>query len=858
MPRKQFRADLTAASAVPDFGHITAVEPGEDDGDFTFLFIQPGTGIGSQITAMLETSDYPSTHDYQLFAADDASAAVAGALQKCPSLSGRPIQEALPLLSSFLAAQTATGGRTDPVPLDIDSDVDMPDSQSVASDEDAEGGENEDWALEDDAFTEGYGGPARSNSNAINDVQDSDQATKRARADLRAVKDAGFKVGVIGKLGPGCACYVSIACRISKLGISEEAQDAWALDPAEYVILLLYFPFGYRSLDFFESIDAVNGRTRLTMAVGVSDTYKPRTLAEAQRAFATGPNDTQPQKDAEADNSGLRECFISRPLNNLLNDRFTTILKYRLAMGFPWSGAERYYNDSLGAARHHADYANAEYSRPEEVPDALPAIVTDDEITTSKSTKELSLPLVIMQFLLRHLVRCTDFCLVCHSKLASEVEAIKPYVCDNPLCLYQYMSLGFGPSIEHEIISQPYVVDLLISFCYASAASTNLHSYPDGLGLMVPDPEKRIGGSKSALEQNVVAYGGFPGAFPGDARQEGKGKTDASRKDGGQFAARFDNATNELLFEDYATKTSKSPLRLGQWLVINPEQDDQVRPCSWHCRVIETHLFPTVRVSEPVVLRQQNLQQGKDKATEGTSQERPRSGWTDVRIHPYDQNINDLDKTRMSSTLMVLLDLLPSVTEMKDYLTSKPGASLSLWHDRINPAALGILRWIIASNRSCIMQVDRMEDNESSRKKAEERVEGLPGWLQFRFAMGAPDKEQRFINSISTEKAGADHPTLFAWHGSPLANWHSIIREGLHFNKTSHGRAYGNGCYHAKDFGTSGGYSGMGGGGRSYSSWPKSVLGIDQAIALSEIVNAPDKFVSNTPYYVVAQLDCEY
>ena len=43
------------------------------------------------------------------------------------------------------------------------------------------------------------------------------------------------------------------------------------------------------------------------------------------------------------------------------------------------------------------------------------------------------------------------------------------------------MSLGFGPSIEHEIIGQPTVVDLLISFCYASTKTGTLADFPDGM-----------------------------------------------------------------------------------------------------------------------------------------------------------------------------------------------------------------------------------------------------------------------------------------------------------------------------------------------------------------------------------------
>lgn len=87
---------------------------------------------------------------------------------------------------------------------------------------------------------------------------------------------------------------------------------------------------------------------------------------------------------------------------------------------------------------------------------------------------------------MRYLLRCTEFCLVCHNKIEGGFEALKPYVCDNPLCLYQYMGLGFGPSVEHEILTQPYVVDLLVSFCYTAALNRRLREYPTGMSLHVP------------------------------------------------------------------------------------------------------------------------------------------------------------------------------------------------------------------------------------------------------------------------------------------------------------------------------------------------------------------------------------
>jgi ubiquitin-conjugating enzyme E2 Q len=129
---------------------------------------------------------------------------------------------------------------------------------------------------------------------------------------------------------------------------------------------------------------------------------------------------------------------------------------------------------------------------------------------------------------------------------------------------------------------------------------------------------------------------------------------------------------------------------------------------------------------------------------------------------------------------------------------------------------LGLLRWIIASNRSCIVQVDKCPGQEATDPsiRLEQKCSNVSdNWVQFRFAQGAPDKEQRFLNALRTEKQNLDprYPTLFAFHGSPLGNWHSIIRHGLDFNDTLHGRAYGHGVYHALDQSTSIGYtSGLG------------------------------------------------
>lgn len=154
---------------------------------------------------------------------------------------------------------------------------------------------------------------------------------------------------------------------------------------------------------------------------------------------------------------------------------------------------------------------------------------------------------------------------------------------------------------------------------------------------------------------------------------------------------------------------------------------------------------------------------------------------------------------------------------MRTYLTNGARSStkdLRSWGDRISPAALGLLRWIVASNRSCIVQIDKCpgqdeSDRLTSRIRLDQKVTNMPGYVQFRFAQGAPDKEHRFQKALleQSEMLHERYPTIFAWHGSSLANWHSIIRSGLNFEQVANGRAFGDGCYHSQDLNTSLGYS---------------------------------------------------
>ncbi|KAJ4295264.1 hypothetical protein N0V90_007275 [Kalmusia sp. IMI 367209] len=845
MPRRQYVADLKKAEE-----GISQVKTGGDDGEFTFLCLADGKE--REFSALIpDVSDYPSGHEYMLFVEETAPMSVANALAGiADSAFGKTIHQLLELTSRVLES------------TDNDGDQQMLNSQEAGGMADEDSDDEVDDFFPDDEEIER---PFSIQSSAVpgsSYAQHTPQFRSRIRSDLRNAKAAGFKVGHLGSLLDGLECYVTLSCRISKLGISEEAMQAWQVEPSEYLIVIFSYPNGYKTIDDLMRYDPSTARRHFGMRIGISTTYKP-TMQEAIQAFTILSKDEemrlkkgdgneaqkghQPQAQGKPVHKGFRNSFISRPLHDLLENRFPQLLKYRYN-GMAWSGAEEFYHDVVRAKRHSELGLEDKYMAPETTSATYPSLITADHITDSCG-QEHSLPLVGMQFVLRHFVRCTEFCLICFRKMSDELQAIKPYVCDSELCLYQYMSLGFGPSIEHEILSQPKVVDLLVSFCYVSAYHKKLNDFPNGLRLMVPPPAVF---AHDYCNDSKVPSGSYvqsprPPApqvhVTGDAQEVMPG------------AVRYSAKTNEILFD---MREDKCPFRTGDWMVIRV-MNNTSKPL--HCRVIDTSLYPTVAVSEPIVPtfeKTSGLAAGIPPLKQAVKKPIPPvpigesiKEFKPASFYVYDQNFDALSVNEKCQAINGLLDLLPTISEMKEYLLRRKQSPLSSWVDRLSPATLGLLRWIIASNRACIMQVD---DAPQPGHKGQERLYGMPGWTQFRFAMGTPDKERRFVQSVrdTAIRKKLRYETLFAWHGSPLFNWHSIIREGLHFRDTANGRAYGHGVYHSLDVNTSLGYAGI-----HYSSicWPMSELKVSSSLALNEIVAAPDEYVSKSPHLVVAQLD---
>lgn len=242
----------------------------------------------------------------------------------------------------------------------------------------------------------------------------------------------------------------------------------------------------------------------------------------------------------------------------------------------------------------------------------------------------------------------------------------------------------------------------------------------------------------------------------------------------------------------------------------------------------------------------------------------PETVWQKARLFRYNVDIDQLKGIERDHSLIALTHAIPSVLVMRKYLMENPGRRLADW-SLMNPGALRLLNWIVASNRSFIVQDGAVPDTTRPKATAEEydrghQVKGLEAcWMQFRFAQGSPEKEQKFNNQIHQLKLeNRIYPSMFAWHGSPLQNWHSIIRTGLDFSTTAHGRAFGNGVYFSSDMRCSMGYVRER---TPANSWANSQLKITGAISICEIINMPEQFVSRHPHYVVNRVEwiqCRY
>ncbi|KAI1804514.1 hypothetical protein F4811DRAFT_271737 [Daldinia bambusicola] len=845
----RFQADLKSA-AEKDDDHISTIKKGDADDEFTFIFSHPNLPEPGRFEIHAqpqEVRSYPNDNTFLIYTNDNIPPSVAKVLGKSIfETRGLKIQDMLSNISQRIRVvlDDDSSGKED-------NDVDTTDDislQANSSDDDMPFAYGDD--LYDNFFADGTGNETRTGFLPSMDMDKplTPSLLQRIRRDLRSVLKAGFHVGKICGFEDGVfESIISISVRLTKLCLSKETYEAWGLNPSDYITLLIKFDRYYTTFE-----DILRNPPNLAMVefrLRKCSKKKP-SYRQAQAAFNPETN-TNLTNEASQD-PGLYTFLVSKSIDELMNSDFASLLKLRKEPGVSWDMAREIkheHDTNLSSALNGSSEDKSPTlveGEEEEEPIGqaqLPPIIANDHV---QDGGEISLPLVAMQFALRYLVRCTDYCTICHRRVKGNFEALRPYVCSNPLCLHQYMNIGLGPNIDFEILSQPKVVDLLVSLCYTSLYSSWLtgqlaiRDFPTGLNLQVP---KILGNyATTHTSQAPLAH---KKQVSGNAAHRLVHFPGVQLVDPLEVIFNWDSSTASIT-DVMAGVTFKE----GQWVVIStqipdPGSTEASMTVLHHARVIAT---PHEAILQLEVMARHKLPSCRPSGFNLVGENVRHRVRDAIPGHLVfcDAHLDELSSEQDKAfSMLIVLSTLPSVEDMKQYLMNNQ--QLSRW-SRMSRAALDLLRWIIASNRSYIVQIDDKSPADSPAVPPPDKIYGVDGWIQFRFAQGSAEKETLFNEVLRS----IDKPqkTLVAWHGSPLRNWHSIIRQGLDYNMIAHGRAYGNGIYFARDFQTSIGYTEWGTHVDGVC-WPNSSLQVQTVMSLNELVNLPEKFQSTTPFFVV-------
>ncbi|KAF9788386.1 hypothetical protein BJ322DRAFT_1002310 [Thelephora terrestris] len=733
--RRRFMADLEELKSTGFSLHnhrLNRLRSGDDEGSVEFVILRANHHLVTINLLASDTSDYPESHQFYAFAleANGIPDYVATVIQGITDRPSRTLQETIRRLFFDLARAESQGESSD-------------EHEEETSDEDDIDGD----------FDYGYDAVLS---------QPTRFEVEQLRKDFLETIAHDYRPGLI-RMGED-RFLISVSLPIVQLArrIPLRVLSAWdkrLLARTQHLTLLISgLGREYPILDSDGEYrrEAKNAGVDLSFNVGLCQRYKPSKdqalelvrkhgLKNVEEHIQQPPEllgtDDEDEDDAqqervstpepeEMDPGHLERFSLSTSLESVLQNLFLPVLRLRVKYNLGWAGAETLLADvetlqqspeMLFAYREveyrRADAAEMEMGRSY----ALPA---DPLFAGNTQVKVLNLPWLTFTYLLRRFMLCTRYCLVCHKTIDTNFDVIKPYVCNNHLCAYQYYLMGRGPSLEYEICHNLPTVDLLVSLAYSAAVGGVLEDpLPVNLGLRVKPP--RTGSSSPGL--------GVDGLCDFDA----------------------------------------------------------------------------------------------------------------------------LDINGKRAAIADLIDSLPAITEMKRHL-QKP---VTTWGVKpqlqtmdpltILPAAWIVLRWCVGS---CTAHLEELVD-------PSDLMQGVDlNYRQFRFSVGAPEAETKFKQAVQsaqqTSRNAMEYPSLYAFHGSALKNWHSIIRHGLWFKTVAHGRAFGHGVYFAKEGTTSLGSYAHGG-----STWRNSQLYPQSCAALAEIVNLPENFVSNHPHYVVADttwIVCRY
>jgi hypothetical protein len=196
----------------------------------------------------------------------------------------------------------------------------------------------------------------------------------------------------------------------------------------------------------------------------------------------------------------------------------------------------------------------------------------------------------------------------------------------------------------------------------------------------------------------------------------------------------------------------------------------------------------------------------------------------------YPENVSIVDRssgeelsfmTAGKPNLQLLQRIISLLPPMDVMMTCPNTTALKALLDNQHPLCYPLLRWIVTSNRSHLRKLNPSE-----------KIQGVPTEHQYMLLTQPPEREAAF------RKQKERYGSFYMFHGSPLSNWHSILRSGLQIKGKGLGVS-GAAIWMANDFSTSWGYSQKGG---AQHGWKCSSFGsLMYCMAILEVVNDPAK-----------------
>lgn len=196
--------------------------------------------------------------------------------------------------------------------------------------------------------------------------------------------------------------------------------------------------------------------------------------------------------------------------------------------------------------------------------------------------------------------------------------------------------------------------------------------------------------------------------------------------------------------------------------------------------------------------------------------------------------------TKDFDAIVHVLNLVPSVDEMQRHCDNEGELIHYLSEIDSTGGIYSLLSWILSIDRSALL---KMPPNL--------HIAAMKTPHQYMMPAGNDPKKAADFKAWRKE-----YGSYFAFHGSGIENWHSILRKGLlNCSGTSlqtTGAAYGPGVYLAPDSGTSMGYA------RTGAAWRRSRFGDSSSLvcmAIAEVVKHPEAPHTPNPYYVVKKAE---